>query len=76
MRTYVGIHVRADLAGNRHLLMNKGFGAFATVLDERKQRQRDEEVAQELQANKEAALHKSMCRLVLVLSVCDGDVVC
>ncbi len=50
---------RTDLAGNRQLLLNKGFGAFATALDDKNQRLREEEVARELQSNKETALRKS-----------------
>ncbi len=49
-------YIHADFAGNRNLLLNKGFGAFATALDERKQRERDDQVARELKENKEAAL--------------------
>ncbi len=59
------------MAGNRNLLLNKGFGAFATARDDRKQRQREEEVATELKANKEAALQGCECAPMGLMS-CDS----
>jgi hypothetical protein len=56
---------RTDLAGNRQLLLNKGFGAFATARDDKNQRLRDEEVARELQESRELALQGSKLQSVL-----------
>ena len=57
-------HMCAVFAGNRNLLLNKGFGAFTTAVDEKKQREREEEVARELKENKEQVLHKRECACI------------